>query len=229
MMTQPPAVITIDGPVSSGKGTISRRLAQHLGWHLLDSGALYRIVAHISLKTGVAADDHQTLAKIASDMQVKFEAEQNGPHIYWQREDISLAIREEACSQRASQVASLDAVRQALAARQRAFRQAPGLIADGRDMGTVIFPDAPVKIFLIATALERAKRRLHQLKAQGLNVTLRELLTSIEERDRRDTTRPISPLVAAEDAIEIDSTHLTIDQVVEQVLTAARNRNVIAS
>lgn len=211
-------VITIDGPTASGKGTISRLLAQRLGWHILDSGALYRLVALAALKHSISFDDVDSLVPLAAHLDVEFIAE-NGDEmiILLEGEDVTLELRTEATGSGASRVAAIPQVRDALLDRQRAFRQAPGLVADGRDMGTVVFPDAVVKIFLTASAEERAQRRYNQLKDKGLSVTMRSLLDEIARRDERDQNRAASPLVPAEDAVVLDTSELSIDAVVDHL------------
>lgn len=211
-------VITVDGPAASGKGTIAAAVAGVLGFHYLDSGALYRLVALKALRTGTAVTDAQGLARLAGALDVRF-----GPGVVsLDGADATAAIRTEDVSASASQVAVHGAVRAALLDRQRAFRHAPGLVADGRDMGTVVFPDATVKIFLTATAEERAGRRHKQLIAKGLSVTLDGLLRDIRERDARDSERTAAPLVPARDAVLLDTTHLTIDEATARVLELFR-------
>jgi len=220
-------VIAIDGPSGSGKGTVSRRVAGALGFHLLDSGALYRLVGLAGLKAGLDPADEARHAALAAGMDVRFGAGPDGEEqVALEGEDVTRAIRTELAGNLASKVASLPAVRAALLERQRRFAAAPGLVADGRDMGTVIFPGAPLKVFLTASPAERAVRRLNQLKDKGLNVSLADLSREIAERDLRDSTRAVSPLVAAADAITLDSTRLTPDEVVARVLTLARERLV---
>lgn len=209
-------VVTIDGPSGSGKGTIGRSIAQLLGWHFLDSGAMYRITALAAEQQGVAFDDAQALALLASDMDVTFAVEGEG--VLLNGQPVTDAIRTETCGNNASKVAALTPVRDALLDRQRAFRQAPGLVADGRDMGTVVFPDAPVKVFLTASAEKRAERRYKQLSDKGLDVTLTVLVDEIKERDRRDSERAVAPLKPADDAVLIDSSELSIQQVVDRVM-----------
>ncbi len=220
-----PPVLAIDGPSGSGKGTVCRRVAAALGWHLLDSGALYRVVAHGALAVGVAATDEAGHAAFARTMDVVFGATSNGDErIVLGGLDVASAIRTESAGAAASRVAAWPAVRQALVERQRAFAVLPGLVADGRDMGSVIFPDAGLKVFLTASAEERAARRHKQLMEKGINANLADLSLEIAERDRRDATRPVAPLVATPDAIIIDSTRLPPDTVVAQVLALARAR-----
>ena len=218
-------VLAIDGPSGSGKGTVCRRVAAALGWHLLDSGALYRVVAHGAAAVGVAATDEAGHAAFARTMDVVFGATSNGDErIVLGGLDVASAIRTESAGAAASRVAAWPAVRQALVERQRAFAVLPGLVADGRDMGSVIFPDAGLKVFLTASAEERAARRHKQLMEKGINANLADLSLEIAERDRRDATRPVAPLVATPDAILIDSTRLPPDTVVAQVLALARAR-----
>lgn len=213
-------VITIDGPSGSGKGTVGRAVAARLGWHFLDSGALYRVLGLAALEHGVDLDDAAALAALARDLDVRFE----GERVILEGRDVSGAIRSEAAGAAASRVAALPQVREALLDRQRAFRRPPGLIADGRDMGTVVFPDAPLKVFLEASPEERARRRFEQLKAQGLDVNLAQILTDIRERDRRDRERPVAPLKPAPDAVVIDSTERDPESVVQEILRLAAER-----
>jgi CMP/dCMP kinase len=212
-------VITIDGPTASGKGTIARLIAQRLGWHILDSGALYRLVALAAEKHSIALDDVESLQPLAAHLDVEFVAGEGAEEmvVLLEGEDVTLELRKETTGNGASQVAALPAVRAALLDRQRAFAHPPGLIADGRDMGTVIFPQAVVKIFLTASAEERAQRRYNQLKDKGLDVNMRALLDEIAERDARDRNRSASPLVPAEDAVVLDTSELNIDEVVEHL------------
>ncbi|WP_094752412.1 (d)CMP kinase [Psychromonas sp. CD1] len=211
-------LITIDGPSGSGKGTVCYILAKKLGWHLLDSGALYRILAYAALQNATSLDDEEALAKLALNLKIEFISNGVAVDSFLNGENIGDKLRTETIAQAASKVASLILVREALLARQKAFYKNPGLIADGRDMGTVVFPEAPVKIFLDASAAERAKRRFEQLQNKGFNVSIAEILSEIKDRDLRDRTRLIAPLKAAKDALEIDSTMLTIDEVVLKVL-----------
>ena len=220
-----PPIIAIDGPSGSGKGTIARRVATDLGFHLLDSGALYRLVALAGARQGVSATDEPGHAEAARTLDVTFDVDEQGEErIRLAGQDVTLEIRTEAAGGEASRVAAMPAVRAALLSRQRAFARPPGLVADGRDIGTVVFPDAPLKIYLTASAEERARRRHKQLKEKGLTVTIADLSQEIRERDLRDSSRPVAPLRPAADAILLDSTGLTIEQVVDQVLALARSR-----
>ncbi len=209
-------VITVDGPSGSGKGTLSRRLSEHLKWHFLDSGAIYRVLAFCALKHGLALTDSAEISSLAHKLDVIFE--NNTSEIYLEGERVTLAIRTEKCGAGASLVAALPQVREALLARQRAFRESPGLVADGRDMGTVVFPDAFLKFFLEASPEVRAKRRQMQLKEQGIDVSLEDLLTEIAARDKRDRQRAVAPLRPASDAFILDTTALSIDAVFAAVL-----------
>ena len=212
-------VIAIDGPVGSGKGTIARSVATALGWHLLDSGALYRLVALAAARHGVALDDVDGLADLAAGLDAGFGSDADGGELIWlEGEEVTGDIRTEECGAGASTVAVLQPVRDALFQRQRDFRRAPGLVADGRDMGTHVFTDATLKVFLTASAEERAKRRHKQLKGKGIDVSLAALSRDIEERDRRDSERSVAPLRPAEDARVLDSSGLSIEEVVATVL-----------
>jgi len=220
----PAPVIAIDGPSGSGKGTLAVRVAERLSFHLLDSGALYRLTAYAALRDSVGDDDEAALAALVARLAIKFHGAGDAVRVLLDGEDVTRAIRDEACGMAASRIAGLSAVRGALLALQRNFRRAPGLVADGRDMGTVVFPDAVIKIFLTASAQERAQRRYKQLKDKGFDVNLRALLEEIEARDQRDTQRTVAPLTAADDAIVIDSTALSIEQVQDRVLELAAQR-----
>jgi cytidylate kinase len=219
-------VIAIDGPSGSGKGTISRAVANALKWHLLDSGALYRLVALAARRTGVGLDDSSALARLALSIDIRFGSGQKGEERVWlDGAEVTRDIRTEAAGGDASQVAAIPAVRAALLARQRAFAVAPGLVADGRDMGTVVFPGARVKIFLTASPEERALRRYNQLKEKGVAATLAALSKEIAERDQRDISRSASPLVASADAVVLDTTGMPVSAVVSRVLEIARARS----
>ncbi|MDX1369782.1 (d)CMP kinase [Pseudomonas sp.] len=221
-------IVAIDGPSGSGKGTIAGLLAQKLGWNLLDSGALYRLLAFAARNHGVDLTNEEAMKVLAAHLDVQFlaGAQGQGQRIILEGEEVTDAIRNEGIGAGASQVASLPAVREALLQRQRAFQEMPGLVADGRDMGTVVFPDAPLKIFLTASAEERARRRYLQLKAKGDDVNLASLLDEIRARDERDTQRAVAPLKPAVDAIQLDSTELSIEQVMERILSEIANRDL---
>ena len=224
-MKRPAPVIAIDGPSGSGKGTVSRQVAQVLGWHLLDSGALYRLVGLAARRAGLEEDDQAGHARLARALKIRFEADDQGEErVLLDGEDVTGELRSPLAGELASRVAAIGSVRQALLERQRAFRRMPGLVADGRDMGSVLFPDALLKIFLTASPEERACRRHKQLKDKGLDVSLAALSREIAERDRRDATRAVAPLKAAEDAVLLDSTDIAVDEVVARVLALARER-----
>lgn len=227
MISQAP-IITIDGPSGSGKGTVAGLLARQLGWNLLDSGALYRLLAFAARNHGVDLTNEEALKVLAAHLDVQFlsGAEGGTQSIVLEGEDVTQAIRNEQVGAGASQVAALPAVRDALLQRQRAFHEPPGLVADGRDMGTVVFPSAPLKVFLTASADERARRRYQQLKAKGEDVNLASLLEEIRQRDERDSQRAVAPLVAAQDAIQLDSTTLSIEQVMERILGEVTQRGL---
>lgn len=210
-------VITIDGPGGSGKGTIAMHLAESLGWHLLDSGALYRLVAVAALDRGVSPDDQAGLAQVADRLDASFDVAGDGVEVHLDGICITTRLRAPETAEMASRVAAFPAVRAALSDRQRAFRQSPGLVADGRDMGTVIFPDAKLKIFLTASAEARAERRYKQLKEKGENVNLSRLFQEIKNRDERDRSRAVAPLKPADDAHVIDSTEMSIKEVLETI------------
>lgn len=215
-------VITIDGPSGSGKGTVAGLLAARLGWKLLDSGALYRLLAFAAGNHGIDLTNEEALKTLAAHLDVQFIDKR----IILEGEEVTDAIRNEQVGAGASMVASLPAVREALLQRQRAFREAPGLVADGRDMGTVVFPDAPLKIYLTASAEERARRRYLQLKGKVEGVSLPNLLDEIRARDERDMQRAVAPLKPAADAIQLDSTELSIEQVLERILSEVANRDL---
>ena len=218
-------VITIDGPSGSGKGTVAVRIAEELGFTLLDSGALYRSVGIAALRGGIDLRDHQQIAELARHLNIEFGV--SSPDSVWlDGEDVSLEIRTDIGSELASQIGAIPAAREALYERQLAFRKAPGLVADGRDMGTVVFQDAIIKIYLTARPEERAQRRYKQLIDKGIDASLPDLLRDLKERDARDSERPISPLKPAKDAVVLDTTDLHIDQVVEQVLALVSERLV---
>jgi len=214
------AVIAIDGPSASGKGTIARRVAAALGFKYLESGALYRLVALAARRKGIPETDEERLAREAATLDARFSDER----IYLGGREVGDELYSEECGRDASAVAQLPAVREALLARQRAFRVAPGLVADGRDMGTVVFPDAALKVFLTAGASTRAERRYRQLRARGQSADLSALVRELEERDRRDTERAHAPLKPAADAAVVDTTGLDIDEVVTRVLALYRER-----
>ncbi len=222
-------VIAIDGPSGSGKGTVARLLASRLGWHLLDSGALYRLVAMAGGARGLAADDEAGYAAIAGTLDARFETDADGnERVLLEGGDVTRNLRTESAGAAASRVAAMPSVRAALLGRQRDFAAPPGLVADGRDMGTVVFTEAPVKVYLTASAEERALRRYKQLKEKGLTANLAGLSQEILDRDRRDSTRPVAPLRPAPDAVILDSTGMPIDAVVERVLAVARSRVPVA-
>ena len=218
-------ILTIDGPSGSGKGTVSRAAAQQLGWSLLDSGALYRLVALAGRRAGIPLDDASGLAQAALALDIRFGADSCGDEVIWLAgAEVTREIRTEQAGNDASKVAALPAVRAALLARQRRFAVPPGLVADGRDMGTVVFPDAEAKIFLTASADERAARRHKQLKEKGVAANLDDLSREIAERDRRDVMRAASPLVASDDAVVLDTTGMSVDAVIRRVLDIAGER-----
>lgn len=218
-MSEQAPVITVDGPGGAGKGTLCQLLAEQLQWHLLDSGAIYRVLALAALHHNVALNDEAGLMPLAAHLDVQFPTAGGEIRVILEGEDVSRDIRTQEVADAASKVAAFPRVREALLRRQRAFRARPGLIADGRDMGTVVFPDAEVKIFLDASAEERARRRLKQLQDKGFDVSFDRLLSEIQERDDRDRNRAVAPLKAADDALVIDSTTLSITEVLDRVLS----------
>lgn len=207
-------VITIDGPTASGKGTVCHRVAEKLGFHYLDSGALYRLTALSALRKGVDLQDEHALAKLGRDLPVSFK----GEHIYLGQDEVTAAIRAEEVGNTASKIAALPSVRQALFGLQLDFRKAPGLVADGRDMGTVIFPHAPLKVFLTASVEARAERRYKQLIEKGFSANMDDLLKDLRERDERDANRKVAPLKPAEGAYVLDTSDMSVDEAVAQVL-----------
>ena len=226
-MTQAP-VLAIDGPGGAGKGTICQLVAKQLGWHLLDSGALYRLTALAASKHGVELDNEDSVAVLAKHLDVQFIPQDEGlVNTILEGEDVSTDIRTEKVGAMASKVASLPAVRQALLERQRDFAQAPGVVADGRDMGTVVFPDAPVKIYLTASAEERAKRRFLQLQEKGVESDIEVILREIQERDDRDMNREVAPLKPAVDSLVVESTNMSIEQVLDVVMTELKRASLV--
>ncbi|WP_371378938.1 (d)CMP kinase [Thalassotalea aquiviva] len=218
-------LITIDGPSGAGKGTVSRIVAEQLGWNFLDSGAIYRVLAVATQHHGINVDEEDAIIPLASHLDVEFKiVDADEPRVILEGEDVTDNIRTQEVGELASKVAAFPRVREALLRRQRAFKEAPGLLADGRDMGTVVFPDAPVKIFLTASAEERAQRRMKQLQQKGIDVNIGRLLDEIRQRDERDQNRTVAPLVPAEGALIIDSTELSIEQVVEKILLFANEK-----
>ncbi|MDP9089606.1 MAG: (d)CMP kinase [Pseudomonadota bacterium] len=216
-------VMTIDGPSGSGKGTVSRAVAKALGWSLLDSGALYRLVALAARRASTSLDDGPALARLADQLDIRFgSSASDEEQIYLDGRDVTRAVRTEEAGNDASKVAALPVVRSSLLERQRRFAVPPGLVADGRDMGTVVFPDARVKIFLTASPTERALRRHNQLKEKGVAANLAALSLDIAERDQRDMARAVSPLVPSADAVTLDTTGMSVDGVIGRVLEIAR-------
>jgi cytidylate kinase len=217
-------VITIDGASGVGKGTVSQLLAKHLGWHFLDSGALYRVLALAAQKHSVVLDNEAALEVLAEHLDVQFLTQDNNPQVILEGENVTQVIRTEKIGNAASMISVLPAVRAALLSRQRAFRATPGLIAEGRDMGTVVFPDAELKIFLQASLEERALRRYGQLKSKGLDVTLSAIMEDLCMRDKRDQERAVAPLKPAIGAVCINTDHLSIEQVIEKVLLEIKRK-----
>lgn len=211
-------VLTIDGPSGSGKGTIAQRMAQKLGWHYLDSGAIYRVLAVAAMKHHIDLADTAQLTTLASNLDLNFKFDDQGLKVLLEGENVTDTIRTEQMGNAASKVAAQPAVRSTLLERQRDFKQAPGLVTDGRDMGTVVFEEAPYKVFLTANSTARAERRYKQLKEKGIESILADLTREVSERDERDSQRSVAPLCAAEDALVLDSTALTIEEVYTQVL-----------
>ncbi|TVQ70183.1 MAG: (d)CMP kinase [Oceanospirillales bacterium] len=220
-------IITVDGPSGSGKGTICQRLAQQMDWHLLDSGALYRLTALAAHHHGISMEDEESIKVVAAHLDVQFLASHTTEiKIVLEGEEVTDAIRAEKIGSDASVVASMPTVRQALLQRQRDFAATPGLIADGRDMGTVVFPEARLKIYLDASAEERASRRYKQLISKGVSASLEDILSDIKARDERDMNRTISPLKPAPDAVILDTTQMTIEEVLEVVLDEAKHKGL---
>jgi len=217
-------VITLDGPSGAGKGTIAQQVASALGFHILDSGSLYRLTALASQNDGIDLADEAAIADIAAKLDVVFKPTEKGLQILLRGDDASEAIREEKIGMRASKVAAIPAVRDALLQRQRDFSELPGLVADGRDMGTTVFPDAVLKVFMTASAEERAERRVKQLKEKGINANIAALVADLKARDEQDANRAVSPLKPAEDAIFLDTTSMSIQQVTQKVLDLAKQR-----
>jgi len=227
-LTAPVPVVAVDGPGGSGKGSLCRRLSAALGFHLLDSGALYRLTALSALRRGIALDDAPALAATASDLAICFRVSDGDPPVQalLEGQEVDRELRTEQCGEAASRVAAVPAVRQALLRRQRDFRRAPGLVADGRDMGTVVFPDALFKVFLTASPEARARRRHKQLIEKGISASLPALLGDIQERDQRDRQRSVAPLMPAADAVVLDTTAMSPDEVYARVVELARERLV---
>jgi cytidylate kinase len=222
--TNEPPVITIDGPSGSGKGTISRMLARELGFHFLDSGALYRVLAYAAQRHGIALDDEAGLVRLCADLDIHFPSDGRDDAVLLDNEQVGQAIRSEGAGAGASRVAALPGVRKALLQRQRNFRTPPGLVADGRDMGTVVFPRADVKLFLTASSEERARRRCKQLKEKEIESDYATVLADIQGRDERDSTRSVAPLRPADDAVVIDTSALDIAATMQCVRDLQKNR-----
>ncbi|CAA0108239.1 Cytidylate kinase [BD1-7 clade bacterium] len=220
-------VITIDGPSGAGKGTLSQMLARHLGWQFLDSGAIYRLCGLACLKANIAFDDHVSVIACAQSLDIDFIVTDDGLQTLLDGEEVTAQLRTEEGGAAASQVASIPAVREALLQRQRAFAKSPGLVADGRDMGTVVFCDAALKFYLTASAEERAARRYKQLQQAGESVNLAAILADIQSRDERDMSRKVAPLKPADDAIEVESTDLSIDAVFNIMLENVHAKGLV--
>lgn len=218
-MTEKTPVVTIDGPSGVGKGTLSQLIAKSFGWHILDSGAIYRVLALAAKHHNVSVDDESALCVLADHLDVHFFVDKTHQtvKVVLEGEDVSHVIRLSECAHAASQIAALPLVRNALLKRQQAFQKEPGLVADGRDMGTVVFPDAPVKIFLTATADERAQRRFKQLREQGVDVKIGDILAQVRERDDRDQNRKVAPLEPAQDALVLDTTTMSVQDVFNMI------------
>ncbi len=223
-------VITIDGPSGTGKGTLCLKLAHYLGWHMLDSGALYRLLALSAKLHAVALDNDAALEVLARHLDAQFVGEEqaSGPRIILEGEDVTEKLRTEECGQNASTIAVFPTVRNALLDRQRAFAESPGLVTDGRDMGTVVFPNATLKVFLLASPKVRAERRYLQLKEKGINASLAQVVEELTKRDKRDSERQAAPLKAAPDAIKLDTSGLSIDEVLEQVIDLVKESKLNA-
>ena len=219
-------IITVDGPSGAGKGTLCHALAEKLKADFLDSGAIYRITALAAVKKGISLDDEVALAKLGSQLDIRFEPKNGEVNVILDGENVGDQIRTAEAGQNASKVAALPQVRAALLQRQRDFASANGLVADGRDMGTVVFPNAQVKLFLDASAEERTKRRVKQLQEKGFNANFDDILAEIKERDFRDRNREVAPLVPAADALLLDSTHLSIDEVIAQALAYISSKGI---
>ena len=224
MTSKDTPVITIDGPSGAGKGTIAQNVATALGFHILDSGSLYRLTALASQDDDISLTDEAKIAELALNLPVEFKTGESGLKIILRNEDVSESIRKEEIGMRASKVAALPKVRDALLERQRSFSEMPGLVADGRDMGTTVFPDAPLKIFMTASAEERAERRFKQLKAKGIDANIAALVKDLTLRDEQDANRAVSPLKPAEDAVLLDTTEMSIEEATQRVLDLVKQR-----
>ncbi|TVS13027.1 MAG: (d)CMP kinase [Wenzhouxiangella sp.] len=220
-------VLTIDGPSGAGKGTVSARVAVELGWNVLDSGAVYRSVAHAALERGVAVDDEARLVELCGTLDLSFSPASDGVKACLNGRELGDALRSEEVGVMSSRVAAIPSVRRALLELQRSFRRPPGLVADGRDMGTVVFEDAPVKVFLDASVQERARRRHLQLKEKGESVTFDRLFRDLEARDRRDRERSVAPTLPAQDAVIVDSTSMSLDEVVARIISLVRRSPIL--